>query len=102
MGIDELRDKRITAANDVPNIDGRVYVTHAVPRVANPDIVADAMNANATIGVITGADRDDNAAPNGFPVGEVYRKARFNTREGYLILDTSRRYNGGRHCLFTN
>jgi hypothetical protein len=116
-GVDELRMKRASALrcfnneNNSPNLDLRApanatYVRHAVPRVRNPDNEADPMNSIAQSGWIYDADvgGSDGPAPNGFgPFTEQrpdYRKASFSDRDGYLILDTIRRYNGGRYVYY--
>jgi hypothetical protein len=112
FGIEKCRTKRIQSFPSVPDVPGRTYARHAVPRVRNPDNVGtrtdnsdgDPMNSAVTDGVVTGADANNNTAPNGFPASTAgspdYRKAEFDDREGYLILNTIRRFNGGNYCEF--
>jgi hypothetical protein len=62
------------------------------------------MNSIVTNGVIMGGDLNNNTPPRGFPAftetNPDYRKAAFSDREGYMILDTIRRYNGGAYAIY--
>jgi len=118
---EKLREKRNQSLSKMPNPTGAAYVRHAVPRVRNPSVVGDPMNAAGNIatavgyptpipGWIFGGDAPDASVtpnpPNAFgpfsgnSTASDYRKAAFSDRSGYHILDTIRRINGGRYVYY--